>query len=293
MPELPDITIYIEALRSRILNRRVEAIHIISPSVLRTADPPIESAAGKTVISIDRLGKQIVIGLDHELFLVFHLMIAGRFHWKPHAVKPNRKLVHAQFDFPAGTLVLTEAGSKKRTSLHLVRGSPSLRAFDRGGLEVLHASFEEFRKVLIKENHAVKRSLTDPRLFSGIGNAYSDEILHRARVSPLKWTNKLTEQEIAALCKATPEVINEWIERLRAEAGTEFPERVTAFHDEMAVHGKFGKPCPDCGTSVQRIVSADNECNYCPRCQTEGRLLADRALSRLLREDWPKTIDET
>jgi formamidopyrimidine-DNA glycosylase len=293
MPELPDITIYTEALLSRILNQRVEAIRIISPSILRTADPPIGSAAGKTVVSIERLGKQIIVGLEDELFLVFHLMIAGRFHWKPRASKPNRKLVHAQFVFPAGTLVLTEASSKKRASLHLVRGSSSLRAFDRGGLEVLRASFEEFRSALTKENHTVKRAITDPRLFSGIGNAYSDEILHRARISPLKWTSKLTEQEIAALFKATPEILNEWTVRLRAEAGTGFPERVTAFHAEMAVHGKFGKPCPDCGTGVQRIVYADNECNYCPWCQTEGRLLADRALSRLLREDWPKTIDET
>jgi formamidopyrimidine-DNA glycosylase len=292
VPELPDITIYTEALRARILSQRVEAIRIISPSILRTADPPIGTAVGKTVVSIEHLGKQIVVGLEDELFLVFHLMIAGRFHWKPRAGKPNRKVTHAQFVFSAGVLELTEASSKKRASLHLVPGSASLHAFDRGGLEVLRASSEEFRNALMKENHTVKRALTDPRLFSGIGNAYSDEILHRARISPLKWTSKLTEHEIAALSKAAPEILNEWIARLRAEAGTEFPERVTAFHAEMAAHGKFGKPCPDCGGSVQRIVYADNECNYCPQCQTEGRLLADRALSRLLREDWPKTIDE-
>ncbi len=293
MPELPDITVYTEALRARILNQRVEAIRIVSPSILRTAEPPIESATGKTVFSIERLGKQIIIGLEEDLFFVFHLMVAGRFHWKPPGSKPNRKTTHAQFDFPAGTLVLTEASSQKRASLHFVKESSSLRAFDRGGLDVFRASFEEFQRALIKENHTVKRALTDPRLFSGIGNAYSDEILHRARISPLKWTSKLTNEELAALFTATPEVLNEWIVRLRAEAGNEFPERVTAFHTEMTVHGKFGTPCPDCGTRVQRIVYAANECNYCPKCQTEGRLLADRALSRLLREDWPKTIDET
>lgn len=293
MPELPDITVYTEALRSRILNQRVEAIHIISPSILRTADPPIELAAGKTVVSIDRIGKQIIIGMENELFLVFHLMVAGRFHWKPSGAKPNRKITHAVFEFSGGAIALTEASSRKRASLHLVRGIESLRAFDRGGLEVMRASLEEFRTALTKENHTVKRSMTDPRLFSGIGNAYSDEILHRARISPLKWTSRLTEQEIAALFKATPQVLSEWITRLLAEAGSKFPEHVTAFHDEMAVHGKFGKPCPNCGTKVQRIVYADNECDYCPQCQTEGRLLADRALSRLLREDWPKTIDET
>ena len=292
MPELPDITIYVEALRERIAGQKIDAIRIVSPSLLRTADPPIDSAAGKTIVEVHRLGKQILFALEDDFWLVFHLMIAGRFHWKQSGYRPNRKTTHAVFEFRAGTLVLTEASSHKRASLHFLRGHEALSAFHRGGLELLESSKEEFRSALLRENHTVKRSLTDPRLFSGIGNAYSDEILHRARLSPLKWTSRLTEEEIAVLHQATRDVLTEWIARLRSQSTGAFPEHVTAFHAEMAAHGKFGQPCPICGTSIQRIVYANNECNYCPRCQTDGKLLADRSLSRLLRDDWPKTIDE-
>ena len=293
MPELPDITIYQEALRSRLVNRRLERVRIVSPSILKTADPPITDAAGRMVREIARLGKQIIISLDDDVHLVIHLMIAGRFHWKQPGAAPNRKITHALFDFPDGTLALTEASSKKRASLSFVRGKDSLRAFDRGGLEVLSAAFDDFASALHRENHTVKRALTDPRLFSGIGNAYSDEILHCARISPLKWTNRLADAEQHALFTAARSVMTGWIDRLRKESADAFPENVTAFREEMAAYGKFGKPCPVCGTPIRRIVYADNECNYCPRCQTGGMLLADRSLSRLLRGDWPRSIDET
>jgi formamidopyrimidine-DNA glycosylase len=292
MPELPDITIYIEALESRIVGQALERIRIPKPFLLRSVDPPLSAAFGKRVTGIRRMGKRIVIALEDELFLVIHLMIAGRLRWVPTGGKVPGKIGLAAFDFTDGTLILTEAGSKRRASLWLVRGEESLKQFERGGLEVLAADLEQFTEPLLRENHTLKRSLTDPRLFSGIGNAYSDEILHRARLSPVKHTRRLTDEEIARLFEATRSVLLEWTERLREESKGDFPTRVTAFRDEMAVHGKFGKPCPVCGTPVQRIRYADNETNYCPRCQTEGRLLADRALSRLLREDWPRSIDE-
>jgi formamidopyrimidine-DNA glycosylase len=292
MPELPDITIYIECLQSRIVGQPLERIHIASPFLLRSVDPPIAEAENKRVLGLHRIGKQIVWELEDELFLVFHLMIAGRFHWKKRGAKVVGKVGLAAFDFPNGTLLLTEASTKKRASLHLVKGQSFLPQFDRGGLEVLDASLKQFTKALLKENHTLKRSLTDPRLFSAIGNAYSDEILHRAELSPLRQSQKLSTDEVSRLCTATKETLKEWIERLRAQAGSSFPEKVTAFHPEMAVHGKYGKPCPVCGTTVQRIVYAENECNYCPRCQTDGKILADRSLSRLLKDDWPKTVEE-
>lgn len=292
MPELPDLTIYIESLQSRVVGRTLENVRIASPFILRTVEPNIHEAEGKKVTALHRIGKLIVFELENDLFLVIHLMIAGRFHWKkPKAVVP-KKLGHAAFDFPTGTLLLTEASTKKRASLHLVRGKSALVQFDRGGLEVLDSSLEEFGGGLAKENHTVKRALTDPRLFSAIGNAYSDEILHRARLSPLKLTRQLTEEEIGQLHAAVTSTLREWIQRLRAETGRDFPEKVTAFRKEMAVHGRYGKPCPVCGAKVQRIVYAENECNYCPRCQTGGKLLSDRSLARLLKEDWPKTVDE-
>jgi formamidopyrimidine-DNA glycosylase len=292
MPELPDITIYIESLQSRIVGKPLERIRIGSPFLLRTFDPPIVEAQDKNVLGIRRIGKQIVWELEGELFLVFHLMIAGRYHWKKKGAKVGGKVALAAFDFPNGTLLITEASSKKRASLHLVKGGSSLAQFNRGGLQVLDASLEQFTAALLRENHTLKRTLTDPRLFSAIGNAYSDEILHRARLSPLRQSQKLTAAQISRLHKATQETLREWIERLRTQSGTSFPEKVTAFHPEMAVHGKFGKPCPVCGTTVQRIVYAENECNYCPRCQTDGKILADRSLSRLLKDDWPRTIEE-
>ena len=292
MPELPDITVYIEALESRIVGQTLERVRIAKPFLLRSVDPPISAANGKHVTGIRRMGKRIVLELEDDLFLVIHLMIAGRLRWLPAGAKVPGKLGLAAFDFPNGTLILTEAGSKRRASLWLVRGEQSLEQFERGGLEVLDASLAEFTERLTGENHTLKRSLTDPRLFSGIGNAYSDEILHRARLSPVKHTRKLSEQEIARLFDATKTVLVEWTDRLRRESAKDFPSKVTAFREEMAVHGKYGKPCPVCGTPVQRIRYADNETNYCPRCQTDGRLLADRALSRLLKQDWPKSIDE-
>lgn len=292
MPELPDITVYIEALDARIVGQPLERIRIAKPFLLRSVDPPISAANGKKVLGVRRMGKRIVLELEEDLFLVIHLMIAGRLRWQPSGAKVPGKLGMAAFDFPNGTLILTEAGSKRRASLWLVRGEASLEQFERGGLEVLDASLAEFKDRLIVENHTLKRSLTDPRLFSGIGNAYSDEILHRARLSPVKHTKRLTDEEIATLFDATKTVLVEWTERLRRESASEFPAKVTAFREEMAVHGKFGKPCPVCGTPVQRIRYADNETNYCPRCQTDGKLLADRALSRLLKQDWPKSIDE-
>ncbi len=292
MPELPDITVYIEALDSRLVGQTLERIRIPKPFLLRSVDPPLSAATGKRVGGIRRMGKRIVLELDDDLFLVIHLMIAGRLRWVPAGTKVPGKIGLAAFDFSNGTLILTEAGTKRRASLWLVRGEEGLEQFARGGLEVLDATRDEFAERLQRENHTLKRSLTDPRLFSGVGNAYSDEILHRARLSPIKHTSKLTDDEISTLFDATRDVLLEWTDRLRQEAKGEFPTGVTAFREEMAVHGKFGKPCPVCGTPVQRIRYADNETNYCPRCQTDGRLLADRALSRLLREDWPRSIDE-
>jgi formamidopyrimidine-DNA glycosylase len=291
MPELPDVLLYIEALKPRILNQPLERVRLASPFVLRSVAPPIAEVNSRTVVGIRRLGKQIVFDLD-GLFLVIHLMIAGRFQWKEPGGRIPAKLGLAAFDFPTGTLLLTEAGSKKRASIHIVQGELDLAAFDRGALEVLHSSPEAFRNALTRETHTLKRALTDPRLFSGIGNAYSDEILHRARLSPMKLTSKLSAEEIGRLYTAAQSTLAEWIDRLRAGAGSEFPSKVTAFRPEMAVHGRYGKPCPACGSPVQRIVYVENECNYCTTCQTEGRLLADRALSRLLKQDWPRSLDE-
>jgi formamidopyrimidine-DNA glycosylase len=292
MPELPDVTVYIEALNERVLNQPIQKIRISSPFVVRSFDPPIRDAEGKKVLALRRLGKRIVFELDDDLFLIVHLMIAGRFHWKPKGAKIARKYGQAAFDFPNGTLVLTEAGTKKRASIYLVRGKEALGEHDPGGLEILDASLEQFREALTRENHTLKRSLTDPYLVSGIGNAYSDEILHRARLSPIRLTQQMTATEIETLYHAIRESLNDWVERLRKERGSGFPEKVTAFRPDMAVHGKYRKPCPVCGSPVQRIVHAENETNYCPRCQTGGKLLADRSLSRLLKEDWPRTLEE-
>jgi formamidopyrimidine-DNA glycosylase len=292
MPELPDVTVYVDALRARILNAPLLGVRLASPFVLRSVSPPLGAAAGRTVSGVRRLGKRIVIALEGELFLVIHLMIAGRFHWKRAGAKPAGKYGLAAFDFPAGTLVLTEAGSKRRAALYLVSGEPALREHDPGGLEVLDADLGEFRSALGRESHTLKRALTDPTILSGIGNAYSDEILHRARLSPAKLTRQLSDEESARLYDATRATLLDWIDRLRREAGEEFPEGVTAFRPGMAVHGRYGQPCPDCGTPVQRIVHAENETNYCPRCQTGGKLLADRSLSRLFRSDWPRSVEE-
>ena len=292
MPELPDITVYIEALEARVVGQPLERVRIAKPFLLRSVDPPISAANGKHVTGVRRMGKRIVLELEDDLFLVIHLMIAGRLRWVPAGGKVPGKIGLAAFDFANGTLILTEAGSKRRASLWLVRGEASLEQFERGGLEVLDANLAQFTERLILENHTLKRSLTDPRLFSGIGNAYSDEILHRAKLSPVKHTRRLSEEEIARLFDVTRATLIDWTERLRKESKGDFPAKVTAFRDDMAVHGKFGKPCPVCGTPVQRIRYADNETNYCPRCQTEGKLHADRALSRLLKQDWPRSIDE-
>jgi len=267
-------------------------VRLLTPFLLRSVDPPVSAVSGKTVVGLRRLGKRLVIALEEQLFVVIHLMIAGRLHWKAAGAKPPGRIGLAAFDFSTGTLVMTEAGTKKRASLDVVRGEPALRAHDPGGLEVLDTDPAAFRAALAAENHTLKRVLTDPRVFSGIGNAYSDEILHRARLSPVKLSQALADDEVRRLYEATRAVLREWIARLREEAGEEFPEGVTAFRPAMAVHGRFGKPCPDCGAPVQRIVYAENECNYCARCQTEGRLLADRSLSRLLKEDWPRSIDD-
>jgi formamidopyrimidine-DNA glycosylase len=291
VPELPDITVYIEAIRARVIGQPLREIRLETPFLLRTIEPRLDEMVGKHVIAVERLGKRIVFELEDDLFIVLHLMIAGRLHWKPSSSKKGKKGL-AAFEFPNGTLTLTEAGTKRRASLHLARGRALLAEFSRGGLEVLDASRDQFAERLRSESHTVKRSLTDPRLFSGIGNAYSDEILHRAKLSPVKLTGRLTDDEIAKLYDATQDTLVEWTDRLRAEAAGDFPEKVTAFRDEMAVHGKFGQPCPVCGTPVQRIRYADNETNYCARCQTDGKLLADRGLSRLLKQDWPRSIDE-
>jgi formamidopyrimidine-DNA glycosylase len=292
MPEIPDVVVYIESLQSRLVGRVLERVRLASPFLLRSFEPPLSAAHGKRVLGISRLGKRIVFELESELFLVLHLMIAGRLHWKERGAKVAGKVGLAAFDFTSGTLTLTEAGSKKRASLYLVQGASNLASHNPGGLEVLEANEAAFRAALRRENHTLKRALTDPRLFSGIGNAYSDEILHRARISPLALTQRLSDEEIARLHQATQSTLLDWIARLRAEAGDRFPEKVTAFREEMTVHGRFGKPCPVCGTAVQRIVYAENETNYCPRCQTGGRVLADRSLSRLLKDDWPRSIEE-
>jgi formamidopyrimidine-DNA glycosylase len=292
VPELPDLAVYIDCLRPRILGEELRGARVHNPFVLRTVDPPLSAAVGQQVRSITRVGKRIALGLGDDLYLVIHLMIAGRLRWREGGKAIGGKLAQASFEFPRGTLYLTEAGSKRRASVHIVRGSDALRAFDRGGLEVLECTLQDFGARLRSENHTLKRALTDPRLFSGIGNAYSDEILHRARLSPLLLTSRLTADQIEQLFEATGATLTEWTERLRAEAGSAFPEKVTAFREGMAVHGRYGLPCPVCGSRVQRIRYADNETNYCARCQTNGRLLADRALSRLLRQDWPRSIDE-
>jgi formamidopyrimidine-DNA glycosylase len=305
MPELPDITVYIEALQPRVVGQPLERTQISSPFLLRTAVPPLQNLHGRKALVLRRLGKRIAIGFENELWLVIHLMIAGRLHWGNKAVllepgqtarstRPRRKLAAKQalFEFSSGVLLLTEAGTKRRASIHVVQGEPALRALDPGGIDVLNASLADFTRTLKQENHTLKRALADPHLFSGIGNAYSDEILHRARLSPVALTQKMTPNAIRELHSAALETLETWIERLRAETGDRFPEKVTAFRPEMAVHGKFGQPCPVCGTKVQRIRYAENETNYCPVCQTGGKLLADRSLSLLLKRDWPRTPEE-
>ena len=292
MPELPDITVYIEALEKRILGQTLERVRVVSPFLLRTATPPLASATGKKVLRLRRVGKRICVGLEGDLWLVLHLMIAGRLHWRTRGVKVSPPRGLAALDFPGGSLLWTEAGSQKRASLHVVSGEAGLRELDPGGVEVLESDSAGFASVLLSANHTLKRALTDPRLFSGIGNAYSDEILFEARLSPLALTQKLAALEIDRLFEATRTTLTRWTERLRREACGRFPENVTAFREGMAVHGRYKQPCPRCGTKVQRIRYASNETNYCPTCQTGGKLLADRALSRLLREDWPRTLDE-
>jgi formamidopyrimidine-DNA glycosylase len=291
MPELPDITVYIEALERRILGHALERIQIRGPFLLRTAKPPIEEIQGHNVKELRRVGKRIALRFDSGLWLVFHLMIAGRLHWVQKRVTPDGRRTLAALDFDSGTLTLTEAGTKKRASLHVVDGDEELAKLDPGGLEISRATLDEFKTVLTASNHTLKRALTDPRTFSGIGNAYSDEILHAARLSPVKLTQRMKDDEIQRLYNAVRHTLQDWTQRLREEAGTKFPERVTAFREGMAAHGRYGQPCPVCGTKIQRIRYASNETNYCPHCQTEGKLLADRALSRLLREDWPRSLD--
>ncbi len=292
MPEYPDIETYLTCLEPRMQGRTLDGVRIASPFLLRSVVPPIKAAVGKRVVGLRRLGKRIVFGLENDLFLVLHLMIAGRLHWKESGAKPTGRNGLAAFDFPGGTLILTEAGTKKRASLHLVCGEAALAEHDPGGIEVIDSDRDTFAGTLTAANHTVKRALTDPRLFSGIGNAYSDEILHRAQLSPVKMTTTLDDAEIDRLHAAIRDVLLEWRDRLTAEAGEGFPEKVTAFRKEMAVHGKYGQPCPVCGMPVQRIVHANNESNYCAQCQTGGKLLADRALSRLLKKDWPRTLEE-
>jgi formamidopyrimidine-DNA glycosylase len=292
MPELPDIVVYIEALEKRILGQVLENIRLVSPFLLRTADPPLASVKGKRVRELRRIGKRIAIGLEDDLWLVLHLMIAGRLHWHKRGAKVSRPRGLAAFDFPNGTLLWTEAGSQKRASLHVVRGEAGLSALDPGGLEVLDTDVDHFAAVLTSANHTLKRALTDPRLFSGIGNAYSDEILFEAKLSPLALTQKLSREEIERLFVAIRTTLARWVDELRVETGDGFPEKVTAFRENMAVHGRYKQPCVRCGAKIQRIRYAANETNYCPECQTHGKLLADRALSRLLREDWPRTLEE-
>jgi formamidopyrimidine-DNA glycosylase len=292
MPELPDIAAYLHALEARIIGKPLEHIRLASPFLLRTVQPPIVEVEGHTVRELRRIGKRIAIGLDNDLWLVLHLMIAGRLHWRPCDAKLGGRNNLAAFDFPDGSLVLTEAGSKRRASLYILRGEDSLRSIDPGGLEVFSSNLDSFRTALTAENRTLKRALTDPRILSGIGNAYSDEILHAAQLSPITLTHKLKPEEWERLHAATQNTLQRWIDRLNAEADTAFPEKVTAFRKEMAVHGRFGEPCPRCGERVQRIRYADNETNYCAQCQTEGKVLADRSLSRLLGSDWPRTLDE-
>jgi formamidopyrimidine-DNA glycosylase len=292
VPELPDITAYLQALEPLIVGQRLESIRIVGPFLLRTISPSPSDVEGQTVAGLRRIGKRIAIGFENDLWAVLHLMIAGRLHWRKPGLPLKGRQYLAGFDFPAGTLVLTEAGSRRRASLHIVRGEQGLSALDPGGLEVLACSPEEFSAQLTSSNHTLKRALTDPTLFSGIGNAYSDEILHRARLSPVALTSRLTAEEIYRLWAAARETLRLWVERLAVEARKSFPEKVTAFRSGMAVHGRFGQPCPDCGSKIQRIRYADNETNYCARCQTGGRLLADRALSRLLKQDWPRSLDQ-
>ncbi len=292
MPELPDITVYIEALERRILGHVLERIQIRGPFLLRTAKPPVEAIQGHTVKQLRRVGKRIALKFDNELWLVFHLMIAGRLHWVEKRVTPDGRRTLAALDFDSGTLTLSEAGTKKRASLHVVDGDEELAKLDPGGLEVLGATFDEFRGAVTASNHTLKRALQDPHMFSGIGNAYSDEILHAARLSPVKLTQRMKDEEIQRLYEAVRHTLQEWTELLRQETGNKFPEKVTAFREGMATHGRYGQPCPVCGTKIQRIRYASNETNYCPQCQTEGKLLADRGLSRLLREDWPRSLEE-
>ncbi len=294
MPELPDVVVYVDALTRCVVGQRLQRVRLPSAFVLRTYDPPIDSIVGARLAGVSRMGKRIVLRFEHDLFLVFHLMVAGRLRWRARGEKRGlgARMILATFEFDDGTLFFTEASSKKRASLQLVRGADAVRALDPHGLEPLEATFEEFGEALRRENHTVKRALTDPRLFSGIGNAYSDEILHAARLSPLKLTRSLADEEIARLREATRSTLARWVDRLREQTGGGFPEKVTAFREEMAVHGRYRLPCPVCGSPVQRIVYAENECNYCATCQTGGRLLADRSLSRLLKSDWPKSIDD-
>jgi len=292
LPELPDVVVYIEAIEKRILGQQLDGVRIVSPFLLRSVDPPLESTIGKAVKRLRRLGKRICIGLEDDLWLVLHLMIAGRLHWRARGAKVSKPRGLAAFDFPNGTLLLTEAGSQKRASLHVVAGEAGLRALDPGGLEVLDTDVAHFSAALTSANHTLKRALSDPHLFSGIGNAYSDEILFEARLSPLALTQKLSPEEIERLFAGTKTTLLRWVARLRDEAGDGFPEKVTAFREGMAVHGRYKQACPRCGANIQRIRYAANETNYCPRCQTNGKLLADRALSRLLREDWPRTPEE-
>jgi formamidopyrimidine-DNA glycosylase len=292
VPELPDIVVYIEALECRLLDRTLDGIRIVSPFVLRSVDPAPAALVGRKLQSIRRLGKQMVLAFEGEYFLVVHLMIAGRLQWREPLAPATGKIALAALDFPSGTLILTEAGSKKRASLHVVQGAKALEAFNRHALEVMDCVLAQFDAALRRENHTLKRSLTDPHLFSGIGNAYSDEILHHARLSPLKQTAKLSDEEVRRLWESTRAVLSAWVARLRSQTGSEFPSKVTALRPEMAVHGRYSEPCPRCGSPVQRIVYAENECNYCAPCQTDGRLLADRAISRLLKEDWPRSLEE-
>jgi formamidopyrimidine-DNA glycosylase len=292
MPELPDIAAYISALEPRILGQKLEQVRIASAFLLRTVQPPLSSAEGRVVRELRRIGKRIAIGMEGDLWLVLHLMIAGRLHWRPPGAKLAGRNSLAAFDFANGSLVLTEAGSKRRASLHVLSGEDGLHAIDPGGIEVFESDLDSFRTALMTENRTLKRALTDPRIVSGIGNAYSDEILHAARLSPIKLTHKLEPEEWERLFTATRETLQLWIDRFKAEAKTQFPEKVTAFRKEMVVHGRYGQPCPRCGEAIQRIRYADNETNYCARCQTEGRVLADRSLSRLLGKDWPRTLDE-